>query len=230
MSSELWDLENLAAAEGLGDWMFDQFRPFVHGRVAEVGAGIGAFTRRLLDSPGVTHVTAIEPEEVVAARLRTIEDDRLRVVAETLPDAPSLEPASFDYVLCQNVLEHIADDRAAAGAMADALRPGGTLSILVPAHPRLYGKLDEQYGHERRYTRERLRGVLARDDLELLRLYRFNALGIAGWIVKNRQREPSLDPRSLRAYELLLKAWRPFEDRVRLPVGLSLIAHARKRG
>jgi SAM-dependent methyltransferase len=228
----LWDLENLREAEGLGNWMFDHFRPFVHGRVAEIGAGIGMFTERLLASPAVKHVTAIEPEPSLADRLRAIEDDRIVVAAEELPDSPTLQASaeSFDYVLCQNVLEHIPDDIMATRAMAAAVKPGGAMTILVPAHPWLYGRLDAMYGHERRYTPERLRVALDRPNLEILRIYRFNALGILGWIVKNRQSEPSLDPRSLRAYELLLKGWRPIEDRVRLPVGLSLIAHVRKLG
>jgi SAM-dependent methyltransferase len=226
----LWDLENLREAKGLGDWMFDHFRPFVHGRVAEIGAGIGMFTERILAAPAVTHVVAIEPEPTLADRLRAIEDPRMEVAAEELPDSPTLKAhgATFDYVLCQNVLEHIPDDIMATRAMAAAVKPGGAMTILVPAHPWLYGRLDAMYGHERRYTPERLRVALDQPGLEILRIYRFNALGILGWIVKNRQTDPTLDPRSLRAYEQLLKLYRPIEDRVRLPVGLSLIAHVRK--
>lgn len=210
--------------------MFDHFRPFVHGRVAEIGAGIGMFTERILDTPAVEHVVAIEPEPTLADRLRAIEDPRVEVCAEMLPDAPTLQaqPESFDYVLCQNVLEHIEDDIMAVRAMAAAVKPGGAMTILVPAHPWLYGRLDALYGHHRRYTPARLRVALDRPDLQVQRIYRFNALGILGWVVKNRQADPTLDPRSLRVYEQLLKLYRPIEDRVRLPVGLSLIAHVRK--
>ncbi len=64
--------------------------------------------------------------------------------------------------------------------------------------------------------------------LEVLDLYSFNALGILGWMVKSRVGEATLDPRSLRAYERLLPLWRPVERRFSLPVGLSLVVHARK--
>ena len=84
------------------------------------------------------------------------------------------------------MLEHIADDHAAMAAMARTLRPGGRLTALVPAHPRLYGPLDRAFGHYRRYTRERLRDVVEAAGLEVERLYSFNLLGVLGWLAKNR--------------------------------------------
>ena len=62
--------------------------------------------------------------------------------------------------------------------MARALRPGGQLALLVPAHPRLYGNLDRAYGHYRRYTRSRVEQLVAGAQLELVDLYSFNLLGI----------------------------------------------------
>ena len=40
--------------------------------------------------------------------------------------------ASFDFVLCNHVLEHIPDDRRAMAEMSRVLRPGGTLLVTVP--------------------------------------------------------------------------------------------------
>ena len=221
----VWDLENLARAERLADWIFEQFRPHVRGAVAEIGAGIGTYSERIR-AHGVDDLLLIEPEPSCAARLRASFDN---VAEETLPDAPSLRPAGRDFVVALNAIEHIEDDGAAVATMAGALRPGGVLTLLVPAHPRLYGRLDRQYGHHRRYTRAGLRAVVERAGLEVVDLYRFNALGILGWVAKNRTREPSLDPRSLRAYERILPLYRALtEDRFRPPVGLSLVVHARR--
>ena len=47
-------------------------------------------------------------------------------------------------------------------AIAGALRPGGRLGLLVPANPKLYGRLDRGYGHVRRYTPGGLRARLTR--------------------------------------------------------------------
>ena len=83
---ELWDLQRLAAARGLGDWMFDQYADRVGSDVVEVGAGIGTFTERLL-ARGAARVLAIEPEPACAAVLarRFGDDARVTVARELLP-------------------------------------------------------------------------------------------------------------------------------------------------
>lgn len=231
--NEVWDLENLAQARRLGDWMHEQFAPHVGPSAVEIGAGIGTFSQRLLDQ-GVTDLLLLDPEPGCHRRLleRYGDDARCTVSDELLPDSPVLaqRAGSADFVLCQNVLEHIADHEASVAAMARTLRPGGVLTLLVPAHPRLFGRLDRLYGHERRYTRAVLRGVVEGAGLEVLDLYSFNALGILGWVTKSYVGDARLDPRSLRTYERIVPAWRAVERRVRLPVGLSLVVHARRPG
>jgi SAM-dependent methyltransferase len=231
VQSELWDLETLARARRLADWMFEQFAWAASGMVVEVGAGIGTFSERLLDA-GVESLLLIEPEEACADVLadRFGDDPRVRLVREHLPDAHSLleQPESFDFVLCQNVLEHVREDGRAVEVMGSVLRPGGRLSMLVPAGPRLFGPLDRAYGHERRYTRASLRAVVERAELRIIDLYSFNALAIPGWWVKNRIGASSLGTRSLAVYEALLPLSRSVERHVRLPWGLSLIAHAER--
>ena len=235
MSDDVWDLEALAGARGLGDWQFAQASPYARGTVAEVGAGIGTFSERLLDA-GVERLLLVEPEAACVVRLRARfgADPRVTISDETLPTSPALAAlaGSCDLVLCQNVLEHIADDGAALASMGAALRPGGVVVVLVPAHPRLFGALDRAYGHERRYTRERLTRLADDAGLDVVGLVSFNALGILGWWTKTRfSPQPRLDPASLRWYERLLRVWRPVEDRIRprLRVGLSLVLVARPR-
>jgi SAM-dependent methyltransferase len=229
----LWDLERLERARGLTAWMFGQFEDDVAGRVLEVGAGIGTFSRLLLERP-VSEVVLMEPHPACVETLRRkfgVRSD-VTVTDEALPDSPLLAAArgTLDFVLCQNVLEHIEDDAAAMAAIADGLKPGGRLGLLVPAHPALFGSLDRAYGHFRRYTRSRLRTVVEGSGLEIEEIYSFNALGIPGWWVQGRLRDPQLSDRALAVYELLLRVWRPVEDRFRPPAGLSLIVRARKRG
>jgi SAM-dependent methyltransferase len=228
----LWDLENLKAARGLTDWMFEQFEPDVSGRVFEVGAGIGTFSELLLSKP-IEHLFLMEPYGPCVSVLESefSGDERVTVVAESLPDSPALaaEQGNIDFILCQNVLEHVADDAGALEAMAAALRPGGTLGLLVPANPRLYGPLDSAYEHFRRYTKPVVRELLLKAGLVVDDLYSFNALGIPGWWVQNRRgTSAELSTGSLKAYEALLRAWKPVERRWRPPIGLSVIARARK--
>jgi SAM-dependent methyltransferase len=230
----LWDLESLGRARRLADWMFDQFRPAAKGAVAEIGAGIGTFSARLL-AAGVESLLLVEPDELCADVLeeRFGNDPRVQLARDELPDAPVLleQPETFDFVLCQNVLEHVHEDSRAVEAMAASLRRGGRLGVLVPAGPRLFGSLDREYGHERRYTRAGLRRLLEGAGLKVADLHSFNALGIPGWWVKSRIGATSLGERSLALYDGLVPLWRPVETRLRVPWGLSLVAQAeRPRG
>jgi SAM-dependent methyltransferase len=225
------DLYNLAASERLCDWMFSQYSEHVRGAVAEVGAGIGTFSERIL-AAGPERLLLLEPARSCLPVLEEKfgDDPRVDIVGdELLPNAPSLASGGFDLIVCQNVLEHIADDAATVGAMARALAPGGRLALLVPAGPRLFGGLDDLYGHYRRYTRRRIEVLFGAAGLDVAELRPFNALGIAGWWTKNRRPGTNLDQRSLRAYEALVRIWRPVEQALPIPWGLSLIAHGVRR-
>ena len=78
--------------------------------------------------------------------------------------------ATFDRVICSEVLEHIPDDLGAMAELARVLKPGGTMAITVPRFgPELINwALSDEYhnvpgGHIRIYRRriltERLRSV-----------------------------------------------------------------------
>ena len=183
MAEELegWDLDLLARATRLADWMFEEVASAARGHVAEVGPGLGTFSNRLL-AAGVKSLLLVEPDPtcVDALGVRFGDDPRVRIVQEELPAATSLlkSPGMFDFVLCQNVLEHVREDTAAVEVMARSLRREGRLAVLVPAGPRLFGALDRAYGHERRYTQSALRAVMEQSGLRLLDLRPFNLLGI----------------------------------------------------
>ncbi|MGI8462348.1 MAG: methyltransferase domain-containing protein [Solirubrobacterales bacterium] len=172
----------------------------------------------------------VEPEPGCARRLaeRFAGDDRVTIAEQTLPAALSLTENGFDLVVCQNVLEHVADDGAALRAMARALRPGGRLALVVPAGADLFGPLDDAYGHWRRYERKELGDLVGGAGLEVEQLDFVNALGIPGWRVKNARPGARIGRSSLRAYEALVALWRPLEERLGPNRGLSLLCLARR--
>ncbi len=221
------DLYSLREARHFGDWMLDQFSEDIRGDVAEIGAGIGTFSERLLRRP-ISSLLMLEPDEESAARLDPVaaNDQRARVAVEALPEAPSLDRESVDFVLCLNVIEHIRDDAGALQAIGSALRPGGSLGLLVPAHPRLFGPLDRRYGHIRRYTPDSLSHVVEGAGLVIRDLRRFNALGVPGWWAKNRRPDGRLDHRSLKLYDAAVPIWRRIEPLLGPPAGLSLVVRA----
>lgn len=233
MSDDLWALRELAQARRLQEWQYSVVRPTGPGPMLEIGAGIGAFSRLLLDG-GASPLLLVEPDGACADELRRAlgHDERVEIVQELLPDALSLRsrPAFFRYALAQNVIEHIEDDVAAVRAILDALEPGGELAILVPAHPALFNRLDRSFGHFRRYTQSSLRALVRDAGAELSSIRSFNALGIAGWWAAGKTERVQVTAGPLAVYEQLVRVWRPIEERLRPPLGLSLVARARKPG
>lgn len=225
------DLAKLARARRLGDWMYEQVRLPADGSAVEVGAGIGTFSERLL-ADGAQRLVLVEPEASSADQLerRFAADPRVTLLREELPGAPGLaeEAGRHDLVLCQNVLEHIEDETGAVRAMAETLKPGGRMTLLVPAHPILFGSLDRAYGHHRRYTRDHVRSLLAGAALEVEDVFSFNLLGVPGWWLSSLRGAQGIGAASLGAYDRALAVWRPLERASKPRVGLSLVAHARR--
>jgi SAM-dependent methyltransferase len=217
------DLDAMAETGAYNAWLVDRAGPWIHGRVLDAGAGIGTHTLRLLGL--ADEVVALEPEAELAGMLRT-RAPRATVVEG---DVWSVE-GPFDTIVCFNVLEHIRDDRAVIARFGELLAPGGAACVIVPAHPRLYGPLDEAFGHERRYSRRELHDKLVAAGLEPVVLRHVNPAGAVGWFVQSRVLHRTSLPRDgLSLYDRLVPAFRAI-DRVPTPVGLSLWAVAKTTG
>jgi SAM-dependent methyltransferase len=148
------ELELFSTAANWKSYFSGVIRPFVGGRVLDVGAGIGANIPYLYNDK-VEEWTSLEPDADLAGRIgEAVERGTLpgccRVAVGTLKD---LDPASlYDTILYLDVLEHIADDAAELAAAASHLAPGGHLVVLGPAHQFLFSAFDQAIGHYRRYN------------------------------------------------------------------------------
>jgi SAM-dependent methyltransferase len=211
-------------------WLGKRLGAHLGQRVLEVGAGIGTITREIL--PGRELVIALEAERAYADRLVEVfhSEPRVRVlhsrVEET--DWAGLANERLDSVVLSNVLEHIEDDAAAIRDFRTALQPGGTIVILVPALPALFGTLDEAVGHHRRYMPASLRRVIDKNGFHVERLEWMNLLGIPGWLLNGRVLRRRLIPAGqLRVYDRIAPLLARVESIFRLPLGMSLLAVAR---
>lgn len=140
-----------------------RLRPYLRGRVLEVGAGIGGTTRALCDGRP-TDWLCLEPDAGLAAQIAALRAQgalpaACRLHVGTLADLPAAE-GLFDAVLYVNVIEHVEDDAAELARAYARLAPGGALLVVVPAHQWLFSRFDAAIGHFRRYSRARLRQVL----------------------------------------------------------------------
>ena len=149
----------------------------------------------------------------------------------TLGEAsPEVERERFDTVVSANVLEHVEDDDGALRQIFALLEPGGHVVLVVPMLRSLYGEIDRAIDHHRRYERAEIEEKLVKAGFIVETTAPMNALGIPGWwlnsVVLRRRSVPGIQAR----LNDLLVPWLRFEERLGLPVGMSLLAVARKPG
>ena len=227
------DLETIEAARRYAGHIFGLFRPFLGRRVLEVGAGIGTMTRKLVEVADV--VVGIEPNvnclERLEAAMRGEPKFTLRSCHLEECDCHELRNHCFDTVYCVNVLEHIHDDVGALSTFKDVIVPGGHVLVFVPAIQAVYGPLDAELGHHRRYSKRAVEAAFAAAGLELMMLRYTNPIGLIGWMYNalvTKSREHSLA--QVRLFERLVAPWAlPLERAITPPIGLSLMAVGRRQ-
>jgi 2-polyprenyl-3-methyl-5-hydroxy-6-metoxy-1,4-benzoquinol methylase len=150
------EMSALAEAQNYYRWVVGQFAPFLGKRVIEVGAGIGTFARSLLNQNALSELVLVEPGDnlVPLLRRRFAGESRVKIVHGCFERLAM--PTRADSIVLVNVLEHIAEDQALLDDAHEVLKPDGMLLLLVPALPRIYGTLDQAFGHYRRYTKTSL--------------------------------------------------------------------------
>jgi SAM-dependent methyltransferase len=225
---------SLDMIEGLYEynhWIFNQLRPYVEGKVLEVGSGTGNITQFL--SMHASRVVGVEPIDSFAARFRERLSHMSHVscVEGYLHDMPAPVSAAsrFDTVVSCNVLEHIEDHVRAVRDMAGQLRDGGRVVLFVPAGPLAFGKLDRELGHFRRYTLRSLRQTMETAGLTWEHGHYSNAVGLLGWwfnsVVLRREQVPA---KQASIFNQLVPMLSAIERLLPLPCGQSVLGVARK--
>jgi SAM-dependent methyltransferase len=224
------ELTALAGAHNYYRWILRRFAPYLGRRIVEVGAGVGTFSRLLLDESGPDRLVLVEPADNLAPLLRRRFDGdrRVEVVHGYLEEVPP--DVGADAIVAVNVLEHVADERAFLHAAARALAPDGFLLVLVPAGPWLFGALDEEFGHVRRYTRATLEQALDATGFRPRAIRYQNFPGIMAWFLLGRVlRRRTLPPGAVARYDRFVVPWLArLEEVWRPPFGQSLVAVASK--
>lgn len=221
----------LLTAHRYHDWVFSSFADLLRpGPTLEVGSGHGQFSRRLLARVPRLIVSDIDPLAIDRIRELLADEPRVRFMVMDGVDGERLgEP--MDNVVLLNVLEHIEDDAALSARCRECLVPGGRLVVFVPAFARLYGRMDREAGHYRRYHRAGLRRLLEGQGFAVARARYFNAVGFFGWWL-NKWLGSGIHSSStnaqVRLYDRLLPIFRPC-DRLLGCIGQSLVVVATKR-
>ena len=218
----------MQAAPRYNRWQYSRVAPYLGRRICEVGSGIGNMSTLILGgAPELLVLT--DTDSYYREALRHQFDGCHDVVVEelTLPDKSAgnrFQGYGLDTVVALNVIEHIPEDLQALRCIGSMLRPRGRAVILVPALQGLFGSLDRELGHQRRYTRKSLAGLMREAGFRVERAFYFNLVGTLGWWVNARLRKtPRIPLGQVRYFDKLVPALR-LEDRMPLPFGQSVIA------
>lgn len=163
--------------------LISEFRPYLSGKVLEVGAGIGQLSAGLLQEKEVTELLAVEPDEVFCEIFRERHPSQ-PIFNGTVAD---IDTNSFwNALVSVNVLEHIKDDRGELSHYVRLLtnfgqRKNGYLCLFVPARPEIYAPIDRDFGHCRRYTKGDLQEKLETAGFEIVQMSYYNFPGYFAW-------------------------------------------------
>jgi 2-polyprenyl-3-methyl-5-hydroxy-6-metoxy-1,4-benzoquinol methylase len=116
------------------DWIIAKLRELAAerpGRALEIGFGAGVYLSALAENYREVTATDLDQAHLDHAQRLLITHPNLRLLTDDITDSKLL-PASFDLILCSEVLEHIPDtDRVIAG-IRRLLAPGGFLLLSTP--------------------------------------------------------------------------------------------------
>jgi SAM-dependent methyltransferase len=194
-------------------------------RVIEVGCGTGNFTQHLADRELVVGLDVVEGC-LEHARERFLQHPHLTfrcldVQDEEFCELKALRP---DSVVCLNVLEHVRDDRLALEHMHEVLVPGGRAVFLLPAFESLYGPIDRNLGHFRRYSKPSWRALAEAAGFRVIEARYFNSVGFFGWWANARifRREAQSESQIELFDRVVVPALSRLEGWIEPPVGQSI--------
>jgi len=197
-------------------------------RILEIGCGTGHNLAMLANFGSVDAIEIDETSAAIAvARLnKPVSDARL-------PELNGIPKGAFDMVALLDVLEHIEDDQAALIAIAERLKPGGTILLTVPQHPWMWSGHDVANHHFRRYTKATLRQVVSKAGLKFDLLTHFNSLlfplaaadRLVARVTKREGSDDALPAKPVNAlFETVFGFERHLVGRVPMSPGVSLLA------
>jgi len=183
------DQELMTAAINYRKYLFGLVKPYIKGDVLEIGAGIGNMTDMVYSqcSGMIDSITCVEAEQECVDVLKEkfcTSKENIEILQGYFPETSPEK--KFDLIYHYNVLEHIDDDATALKACYKSLKPQGVMFAYVPAFQVLYGSMDKQLKHYRRYSKKSITEVLNSAGFEVKHIKYCNLIGFFGWFYNNR--------------------------------------------
>jgi SAM-dependent methyltransferase len=225
-------LNNLTGTPQYVSWMARLLRRHLGDNVLELGAGLGTLTGRLMGRRLRYVACEKDPLYLHSLRnrfLRTPSVEVMQLDPACPMDYEGLE-ASFDTVLCLNVLEYLEEPEVTVRSAARCLKDGGRLVVLAPQSPALYGSLDKTLGHRRRFRRKQLEELVKGAGLEVEQVLHLNKVASPAWLFNSRiLRTRYFGKPALKIFDKTVWLWETIDPILPWP-GLTAVVVARKRG
>ena len=142
-------LEQASNLDNYNHWLVEKFKPYFGKKILEIGSGLGGISK-LLPQNDLT-LSDLRSDYFKFLK-KQFNCNTVKLDIEN--ESPKELIEKFDTIFSSNVFEHIKDDQEAFNNCYKLLKPGGKLLLYVPARQEIFGKLDEDMGHYRRYTVE----------------------------------------------------------------------------
>lgn len=217
----------MSQAEWYNKWTLAKFASYLQGDILEIGCGIGNFTKSLLK---FGNIWAIDINEGNLKQTKFAVENAKVGFGDIEENQYFFTKKSFDCIVCINVLEHICEDVKALRNMYKLLKKGGVLIMLVPAHPFLFGSIDESIGHFRRYKKNDLLNLFKKTGFVFEYVRILNFLGAIGWFISGKiLKDKKIDKGKINLFNLIASPFLFLEDLIKPSFGTSILVIARKK-
>ncbi|MBN1156902.1 class I SAM-dependent methyltransferase [Candidatus Woesearchaeota archaeon] len=222
-------LLQVAESKNYNRSVFGLMEKYIGKNVLEIGAGLGTMTAFLVRKGGVV-ATDVDKSYVILLQKRFGKNKRFKAISNDISgNIGKLKEYKFDTVVCINVLHHIRKDENAMKNIYGLLEKKGRLIVMEPAMKILFGSLDREQNHCRRYSRSEIRQKLSDAGFEVESCFMINAIGAVGWFVTGKiLKRKELQPSSLGLFDRIIPLFIKIDKVLKPLVGLSVVCVCRK--
>ena len=222
------DLEAMSFAQNYHNWIYELISAHLGKSIAEIGSGVGNFTKFLLREKDVK-IDAYEPCSKMHNKNMYALHKQVNCINDNFERKSSTRLNFYDSIVFINVLEHIEDDISALKTSHRILNSKGKIVIFVPALKFLYSKFDHSIGHFRRYSKSELLSITEKSGFKVLNCKYFDSFGIIPWFFFMKVLNATLNHKNTLYYDRLVVPWlKILEKYISPPLGKNLLLVAKK--
>ncbi len=166
-----WELKYFDKAENFRNYQFKFIKPYIKGKIAEVGPGNGVVLKRYKNFSNKIYL--FEPSKNFNSKLKKIKSKNVKIINKNFKKKNNF----YDTIIYLDVLEHVKKDRKELIKAYSSLKKKGSLIINVPAFQHLYSQFDKDIFHEKRYSKKDFKNILKKINIKNYKIFYFDSVG-----------------------------------------------------